>query len=120
MTRSWGRPPTTTTTATATPEGQRAEIEADIEAAFANGPDVAMVDSAKGITNLHVPNDVIIDASMPPVIRDSGEMGDGDKTKQNKTTLIPLSALTPQPSTLIPHSHPSPPTTIPHSLAPRP
>ena len=71
------------------PEGQRAEIEADIEAAFANGPDVAMVDSAKGITNLHVPNDVIIDASMPPVIRDSGKMWNKDDALQDCKMVIP-------------------------------
>ena len=56
------------------PEDQRAEIERDIEACYESGPDLAMVDSRKGITNLHVPNNVIIDASMPVVIRDGGKM----------------------------------------------
>jgi isocitrate dehydrogenase len=71
------------------PDAQRAEIEADIEAAFANGPDIAMVDSSKGITNLHVPNDVIIDASMPPVIRDSGKMWNKDDGLQDCKMVIP-------------------------------
>lgn len=53
---------------------KRAEIEADIQAVYATRPDIAMVDSDKGITNLHVPNDVIIDASMPVVIREGGQM----------------------------------------------
>jgi isocitrate dehydrogenase len=57
------------------PEAQRAEIEADIAATYAKRPKLAMVDSGKGITNLHVPNDVIIDASMPVVVRDSGRCG---------------------------------------------
>ncbi|MDG1174385.1 MAG: NADP-dependent isocitrate dehydrogenase, partial [Flavobacteriales bacterium] len=53
---------------------KRAEIEADLKAAFENGPSLAMVNSDKGITNLHVPSDVIIDASMPAMIRTSGQM----------------------------------------------
>ena len=56
------------------PEDKKAEIEADIKTCFENGPDVAMVNSDKGITNLHVPSDVIIDASMPAMIRTSGQM----------------------------------------------
>ncbi|MCZ7153698.1 NADP-dependent isocitrate dehydrogenase, partial [Salmonella enterica] len=52
----------------------RAAIEADIAAVYARGPGVAMVNSDKGITNLHVPSDVIVDASMPAMIRDSGRM----------------------------------------------
>ena len=56
------------------PEDQRAAIEADIQAALDNGPGIAMVDSDRGITNLHVPSDIIIDASMPPMLRDSGRM----------------------------------------------
>ena len=56
------------------PDAERAPIEADIEAAYANGPALAMVDSDRGITNLHVPSDVIIDASMPAMIRTSGMM----------------------------------------------
>ncbi len=58
----------------ALPEEQRRVIEADIEAAFQRGPALAMVNSDKGITNLHVPSDVIIDASMPAMIRTSGQM----------------------------------------------
>jgi isocitrate dehydrogenase len=56
------------------PEAQRAEVEADLQAAYAAQPGVAMVNSDKGITNLHVPSDVIIDASMPAAIRSSGQM----------------------------------------------
>jgi isocitrate dehydrogenase len=55
------------------PADKKAEIEADIEAVYATAPDMAMVDSDKGITNLHVPSDVIIDASMPAMIRTSGQ-----------------------------------------------
>src|SRR5690606_30807757 len=51
---------------------QEAEVKAAIESAIANGPDLAMVNSDKGITNLHVPSDVIVDASMPAMIRTSG------------------------------------------------
>jgi isocitrate dehydrogenase len=56
------------------PEAERAPIEAAIQATFEQRPALAMVDSDRGITNLHVPSDVIIDASMPPMIRDSGKM----------------------------------------------
>ena len=56
------------------PEEERAPIEAAIRATFEQRPEVAMVDSDRGITNLHVPSDIIIDASMPPMIRDSGKM----------------------------------------------
>ena len=56
------------------PETQRAEIEADIEACYTHRPDLAMVNSDRGITNLHVPSDIIIDASMPAAIRESGQM----------------------------------------------
>ena len=52
----------------------RAAIEAEVAAAYENGPDIAMVNSDKGITNLHVPSDVIVDASMPAMIRTSGQM----------------------------------------------
>jgi len=55
------------------PDAKRAEIEADIQAVYATRPALAMVDSDKGITNLHVPNDIIVDASMPVVIRDGGK-----------------------------------------------
>ena len=53
---------------------QQAEIEAALQAVYENRPGLAMVNSAKGITNLHVPSDVIIDASMPNVVRDGGKM----------------------------------------------
>ena len=56
------------------PEDRRAAIEADIQATYERGPALAMVDSDRGITNLHVPSDVIVDASMPAMIRDSGKM----------------------------------------------
>ncbi|MGE5505794.1 MAG: NADP-dependent isocitrate dehydrogenase, partial [Actinomycetota bacterium] len=56
------------------PADKKAAIEADIASAYAGGPEVAMVNSDKGITNLHVPSDVIVDASMPAMIRDSGRM----------------------------------------------
>ena len=58
------------------PADKQAEIEADIQAVYATRPELAMVNSDKGITNLHVPSDIIIDASMPPVIRDGGIMWD--------------------------------------------
>ncbi|MEE9614393.1 MAG: NADP-dependent isocitrate dehydrogenase [Thermodesulfobacteriota bacterium] len=58
------------------PEAQRAEIETDVKAVYANRPEIAMVNSDKGITNLHVPSDIIIDASMPAAIRASGQMWD--------------------------------------------
>jgi hypothetical protein len=56
------------------PADKKAEIEADIQAAYASGPALAMVNSDKGITNLHVPSDVIVDASMPAMIRGGGKM----------------------------------------------
>jgi len=74
------------------PEEQRAAIEADIQAAFENGPDLAMVDSARGITNLHVPSDIIIDASMPPMIRDSGRMWNAAGELQDCKAVIPDSS----------------------------
>jgi isocitrate dehydrogenase len=70
------------------PEAKRAEIEADIEAVYQKRPRLAMVDSDRGITNLHVPSDVIIDASMPPMIRDGGKMwGPDGKTYDCKATI---------------------------------
>ncbi|MFP8964966.1 NADP-dependent isocitrate dehydrogenase [Pokkaliibacter sp. CJK22405] len=67
------------------PAEKKAEIEADIEACYKERPAMAMVNSAKGITNLHVPSDVIIDASMPAAIRTSGQMwGADDKTHDTK------------------------------------
>ncbi len=71
------------------PAEQRAAIEADIEAAYAKGPALAMVNSDKGITNLHVPSDVIIDASMPPMIRDSGGMWNSEGKLQDCKATIP-------------------------------
>jgi isocitrate dehydrogenase len=74
------------------PEDKRAEIEADIQAVFDAGPGIAMVDSDKGITNLHVPSDIIIDASMPPMIRDSGRMWNADGKLQDCKAVIPDSS----------------------------
>ncbi|MGV3505508.1 MAG: NADP-dependent isocitrate dehydrogenase [Adhaeribacter sp.] len=71
------------------PEDQRAAIEADLQAAYQNGPALAMVDSDKGITNLHVPSDVIIDASMPAAIRSSGKMWGADGKLHDTKALIP-------------------------------
>lgn len=65
------------------------EVKAAIDAALANGPDLAMVDSAKGVTNLHVPSDVIIDASMPAMIRNSGCMWNKDGKLQETIACIP-------------------------------
>ncbi len=71
------------------PEEQRAEIENDIQGVYENGPFVAMVDSDKGITNLHVPSDVIIDASMPAMIRTSGQMWNAEGKLQDANCVIP-------------------------------
>jgi isocitrate dehydrogenase len=71
------------------PEGQRAEIEAAIKAAQAARADLAMVNSDKGITNLHVPSDVIVDASMPAMIRDSGKMWGADGKPYDTKAMIP-------------------------------
>lgn len=71
---------------------KKSEILADIDAAIAAGPDLAMVDSDKGITNLHVPSDVIIDASMPAMIRTSGQMWDKDGKQQDTIAVIPESS----------------------------
>ena len=68
---------------------KRAEIDADIKAAYAKRPDIAMVDSDRGITNLHVPNDVIVDASMPAAIRSSGQMWNKDGVLQDTNFVIP-------------------------------
>ena len=70
-------------------EAKRTEIEADLAAAMEVGPDMAMVDSDKGITNLHVPSDVIIDASMPAMIRNSGKMWNKDGKTQDTIAVIP-------------------------------
>ncbi|HET6466162.1 MAG TPA: NADP-dependent isocitrate dehydrogenase [Nitrospiria bacterium] len=77
------------------PEDQRAAIEADIQACYKTRPELAMVNSDKGITNLHVPSDVIIDASMPPVIRDSGKMWGPDGKLQDTKAVIPDSSYAP-------------------------
>jgi isocitrate dehydrogenase len=71
------------------PAAQKAEIEADLDAVYANSPDIAMVDSDKGITNLHVPSDVIIDASMPAAIRSSGQMWNKAGQLQDTNFVIP-------------------------------
>ncbi|MBO6621126.1 MAG: NADP-dependent isocitrate dehydrogenase [Balneola sp.] len=74
------------------PEDKRQEIEADIEACYENQADLAMVNSDKGITNLHVPSDVIIDASMPAMIRTSGCMWNKDGKTQDTKAVIPDSS----------------------------
>ena len=74
------------------PEDKRKAIEADIEATFNNQPDLAMVNSDKGITNLHVPSDVIIDASMPAMIRTSGQMWNKEGKQQDTKAVIPDSS----------------------------
>ena len=74
------------------PASQRAQIESDIEAAYAQGPALAMVNSDKGITNLHVPSDVIIDASMPAMIRTSGCMWNTAGETQETKAVIPDSS----------------------------
>ncbi|MCF4100903.1 NADP-dependent isocitrate dehydrogenase [Gillisia sp. M10.2A] len=70
----------------------RTEVEADLKAGFENGPSLAMVDSDKGITNLHVPSDVIIDASMPAMIRTSGKMWNSEGKLQDTKAVIPDSS----------------------------
>ena len=74
------------------PENKRKEIEADIKKALKEGPELAMVNSDKGITNLHVPSDVIIDASMPAMIRTSGKMWDKHGKLQDTKAVIPDSS----------------------------
>jgi len=74
------------------PADKRAEIEADIQAAYENGPALAMVNSDKGITNLHVPSDIIIDASMPAMIRTSGQMWNDAGDQQDAKAVIPDSS----------------------------
>ena len=71
---------------------KRQEIEADFEVAISNGPDLAMVNSDKGITNLHVPSHVIIDASMPAMIRTSGQMWNSKGEAQDTKAIIPDSS----------------------------
>lgn len=71
------------------PDDQRKAIEEDIQAVYQKRPPMAMVNSDKGITNLHVPSDIIIDASMPPVIRDSGKMWNPQGQLQDVKCVIP-------------------------------
>ncbi len=74
------------------PTDQRAAIEQEIQTAYEQGPALAMVDSDKGITNLHVPSDVIIDASMPAMIRSSGQMWNAAGQQQDTKAVIPDSS----------------------------
>jgi isocitrate dehydrogenase len=74
------------------PADRRAEIEAAITASYDSGPALAQVDSSRGITNLHVPSDVIIDASMPAAIRASGQMWNSDDQLQDTKYVIPDSS----------------------------
>jgi isocitrate dehydrogenase len=74
------------------PADKQAEIEADIKTCIANGPEMAMVDSDKGITNLHVPSDIIIDASMAAAIRNSGKMWGPDGKEYDTLALVPDSS----------------------------
>ena len=71
------------------PPEKKAEIEADILEVYKHQPPLAMVDSRRGITNLHVPNNVIIDASMPNVVRDGGKMWNNDDQLQDTIAMIP-------------------------------
>ena len=74
------------------PENKRTEIDEDIMHALNDGPDLAMVNSEKGITNLHVPSDIIIDASMPAMIRTSGQMWNKEGKLQDTKAIIPDSS----------------------------
>lgn len=74
------------------PPQDRENIEADIAAAYESGPALAMVDSDKGITNLHVPSDVIVDASMPAMLRTSGQMWNSAGSPQDTKAVIPDSS----------------------------
>ena len=76
-------------------ESKKAEIEDDIQSCYLERPDIAMVDSDKGITNLHVPSDVIIDASMPAMIRTSGRMWDKEGKTKDTLAVIPDSSYAP-------------------------
>jgi isocitrate dehydrogenase len=71
------------------PAEKKAEIEADIAAVYEKRPALAMVDSRKGITNLHVPNDIIVDASMPNVVRDGGKMWNKEDKLQDCIAMVP-------------------------------
>ena len=74
------------------PADERAEVEAAVAKGFEDGPSIAMVDSDKGITNLHVPSDVIVDASMPAMIRTSGHMWNRDGAEQDTLAVLPDSS----------------------------
>ncbi len=74
------------------PDDQQADIVAMVDAAFERGPALAMVDSDRGITNLHVPSDIIVDASMPAMIRDSGKMWNAAGERQDTLAVIPDSS----------------------------
>ena len=74
------------------PAETKAAIQADVQAVYDNGPALAMVNSDKGITNLHVPSDVIIDASMPAMIRTSGQMWNSEGNSQDTKAVIPDSS----------------------------
>ena len=71
------------------PEDKQAEIEADIQAVYSARPELAMVDSNRGITNLHVPSDVIIDATMPVIVRDGGRTWGPDNELHDTIAMIP-------------------------------
>lgn len=71
------------------PADKKAQIEADINACYEKNASLAMVDSSRGITNLHAPNDIIIDASMPNVVRDGGKMWNRDDALQDTIAMIP-------------------------------
>lgn len=71
------------------PSDKKAEIEKDIQAVYQTRPALAMVDSRKGITNLHVPNNIIVDASMPNVVRDGGKMWNNDDELQDCIAMVP-------------------------------
>lgn len=73
----------------ALPQAQREEIEAALQAVYATQPPLAMVDSDRGITNLHVPSDIIVDASMPAMIRSSGQMWGPDGKQKDTKAMIP-------------------------------
>jgi isocitrate dehydrogenase len=73
----------------ALPADKKAEVEADIQAVYSTRPGLAMVDSDRGITNLHVPNDVIVDASMPAAIRASGQMWNAQGKLEDTKAMIP-------------------------------
>ena len=79
----------------ALPADQQATIQAQLEAAYESGPAIAMVDSDRGITNLHVPSDVIIDASVPAMIRTSGQMWNAEGEQQDAKVVIPDSSYAP-------------------------